>query len=110
MTNVLWFSRHDMTKDQIEGLVKKLGDIRLTKVDKTIAVGYELSKGIEENDVIAIVAPIELQKQILDIAGNKPVIIAKANRVVDEDGRVIFQHDHWKRLLKVEIMVEYFAD
>lgn len=107
MKKVLWFSRHEMTEDQRAAL----GDCEIVQVDKTISSAYELQAEIEECDVIAIVAPINLQQQFLKLAGGKPVIMAVNDRVLvpQEDGtesKVEFHFVKWERLVKIDVVKE----
>ena len=108
MRKVLWFSRHEMTPEQLAALG---ADITINQIDKTITSAYELQEEIEEADVIAIVAPINLQQQFLKLAGEKPVIMAVNARklVPDENGgetKVVFKFVKWERLLKIDIIKE----
>ena len=64
MRKVLWFSRHEMSPEQLAAL----GDVTINQVDKTINTAYELQEEIEGADVIAIVAPINLQQQFFKLA------------------------------------------
>ena len=75
---VLWFSRHEMTPEQL----KALGDVEVTQVNKSISSAYELEEEINNSDIIAIVAPINLQQQFLKLAEGKPVIMAVNNSVL----------------------------
>lgn len=75
---VLWFSRHKMTEDKS----KALGNVEIMQIDKSIQTAYELQEEINQCDIIAIVAPINLQAQFLKLAGDKPVITALNNRVL----------------------------
>lgn len=114
MTKVLWFSRHDMTEDQLGALVAKLGEVEVNHVDRTIQTAFELSEEVEKADVIAIVAPINLQAQFLKLANGKPVVIAQSKRelVRNADGsesKVNFIFDGWKQLKKIEVVMEDFA-
>jgi hypothetical protein len=106
---VLWFSRHEMTTDQREAL----GDCDIVQISKTINSAYELQEEIEAADIIAIVAPINLQQQFIKIAGDKPVIMAVNDRVLipQEDGeeKVKFQFVKWERLVKIEVVKEDFV-
>ena len=66
---------------------------------------------IEANDIIAIVAPIELQREFLELAGDKPVITAVNDRVLvpQQDGtedKLEFHFRKWERLIKIEIEKE----
>ena len=106
---VLWFSRHEMTKDQRAAL----GDVEIIQINKTIDSAFELKAEIEECDIIAIVAPIALQQQFLKLAGEKPVIMAVSERILvpDENGgetKVDFRFVKWERLVKIEVVKEDF--
>ena len=113
MTKVLWFSRHCMTEYQLSALVAKLGEVEVVQIDKTIQNAFELSHEVEEADIIAIVAPINLQAQFLKLANGKPVIIAQSKRelVKSDDGesKVNFIFDGWKQLKKIEVVMDDFA-
>lgn len=114
MKKVLWFSRHKMTTDQYTALETKLGEIDLIQVDKTIQSAYELQTEIDKADVIAIVAPINLQQQFLKLANGKPVIIAQSKRTPrgeDENGepQYEFVFEGWKQLVKIEVVMVDFC-
>lgn len=113
MRKVLWFSRHGMTPEQVAALGT---DIEITQIDKNISSAFELKEEIEAADIIAIVAPINLQQQFLKLAGSKPVIMAVNDRVFvqNPDGgedKVAFRFVKWERLVKIEIVKEdYIPD
>ena len=97
---VLWFSRHAMTEEQ----KNSLGDVEINQINKTIHSAKELKAEIEANDIIAIVAPIELQREFLELAGDKPVITAVNDRVLvpQQDGtedKLEFHFRKWERLI-----------
>jgi hypothetical protein len=103
-----------MTEDQLAALVAKLGEVEVMKIDRTIQTAFELSAEVDECDVIAIVAPINLQAQFLKLANDKPVIIAQSRRelVKSDDGsesKAIFVFEGWKQLKKIEVVLEDFA-
>lgn len=113
-TNVLWFSRHSMTDPQLAALTTKLGDVTVNQVNKTINSAFELQDEIAANDIIAIVAPLNLQAQFLKLAGDKPVIVAETKRelVKDADGgedKVNFIFNGWTRLVKIDVVTEPFT-
>lgn len=130
-TSIVWFSRHAMTAEQYSALESKLGSVTVTQIDGTMPNVHssfmaKVNGGEEEEevppfkqlissfDIIAIVAPINLQQQILSVAGDKPVIMAKSNRVrkeVPEGQPEEFQFifDHWYKLVKIEVVTEEFA-
>ncbi len=128
MTKVLWFSRHSMSADQRGALEAKLGMVEIVQVDGTmpnVHVAFpgkldgedaeippfkELLKGFQ---VVAIVAPIHLQQQILGVAGETPVIFAESKRErisVPEGQEPQFQFifKGWKRLVEVKVVTEDF--
>lgn len=106
---VLWFSRHTMTPEQLAalGAVKEV-----IQCDGTISSVWELEDEIKECDIVAIVAPINLQSQFLKIAGDKPVITAISERRVIEreggDNDVEFVFQKWMRIKKIEVVTEDF--
>ena len=107
---VLWFSRHEMTPEQKAAL----GDCEITQISKTISSAYELADEIAAADIVAIVAPINIQAQFLKLAGDKPVITAKSQRLLvhQDDGsedKVVFQFEKWERLVKIEVVTEDFV-
>lgn len=105
---VLWFSRHKMTEDQLQAL----GNVEIIQIDKSIQTAYELQEEINQCDIIAIVAPINLQAQFLKLAGDKPVILALNNRVLvpkdNGESEVQFNFVKWERLIKIEVLKEDF--
>ena len=105
---VLWISRHTMTPEQKDALGE---DVEIVQIDRTLQSAYEVKEEVEDADVIAVVGPINLQKQFLDIAGDRPVILAKSNREVipgknGEDSQVVFHFVKWERLKKIVVEME----
>lgn len=104
---VLWFSRHEMTPEQKAALGN---DVDITQINQTINHASELSDEIKKADVIAIVAPIGLQKEFLNLADEKPVIMAKNQRIFepqpDGEDKVRFRFDGWEQLKKIEVVKE----
>ena len=107
MTNIMWFSRHEMAEDQTKDLQRIFGKIKVSQVNKTIKSPAEIQLEIDNADVLAIVAPIALQQQFLKVAaGNKPVIIARSRREFTPDGKVNFIFDSWEQLIKIEVITK----
>jgi len=108
MKTVLWFSRHNMTEDQKNDLVRIYGKIQINQINKTILTAYELQDDINNADIIAIVAPINLQQQFIKLAGEKPVISCRNKRIIDptDNTKVEFVFDGWYRIVKIEIITE----
>ena len=91
-----------------------LGECEIMQVNKSINSAFELADKVKEADIIAIVAPINLQAQFLKLAGDKPVIVAVNDRILvpSEDGgedKVAFKFVKWERLIKIDIVKEDFV-
>lgn len=123
MKRVLWFSRHDMTAEQAAlftncEVTKVNGSPANVHVDFTGSVdnGPEiellaLKHLVKGFDIIAIVAPIGMQQQFLQIAEHRPVIYAKTRREVLEDGqKVVFNFDGWEQLIKIEVVTQPYIN
>ena len=108
MTKVLWFSRHLMQVAQAQALMDKLGDVDITQVSKSIQSAQDIAREIGAHDIIAVVAPPQLLAGILKLAGDKPVITAKMERTVLDDGSVEMNFVKWERVLRVDIVKEDF--
>lgn len=106
---VLWFSRHEMSPEQRAAL----GDCEINQVNRTINSAFELKDEVDNADIVAIVAPINIQQQFLKLAGDKPVIMAVNDRVLvpQPDGaedKVEFHFNKWERLIQIEVTKEDF--
>ena len=98
-----------MTDEQL----KALGDVEINQINRSISNAYELEKEINNSDIIAIVAPINLQQQFLKLAEGKPVIMAVNNRVlVPQEGgedKVEFHFVKWEQLDEIIIKKHDFV-
>ena len=108
MTKVLWFSRHIMQVAQMQALMDKLGDVDITQLSKSIQSAQDIAQEIGAHDIIAVVAPPQLLAGILKLAGDTPVITAKMERTVLQDGSVEMKFVKWERVLRVDIVKEDF--
>lgn len=104
---VLWFSRHNMSEEQIADLRRIYGDdVYISNVNATIKHVNEIKWDIENNDVLAVVASPELLHEFVNYPGGRPVIVAKSERILvpSEDGtekKVEFKFAGW------DLMEEY---
>lgn len=105
---VLWFSRHPLSEEQLADLERVYGPVEVHQVNKTIQAAREIAADIEVCDVIAIVAPLPLQQQFLELAGEKPVVFCKNDRRIDpEDGtKINFVHAGWFRIQRIEVVFD----
>ena len=102
MKKILWLSRHQMTEEQINELMKIYGDIIVLQDSKQINNVEELLQDIESMDVLAVVLPIEMVGELLKIT-DKPIIYAENKRVFDENGKVAFSFGGWRQYVRVDI-------
>lgn len=115
-TKVLWISRHNMTPDQVADLERIYGTIEVTQVTETVTdIRGQLGAAIEAADVVAVVLPIGMLPDVLRLAGNRPVIQAKNDRIptgnmVERNGKLEqefqFRFAGWFRVRKVEVVLE----
>jgi len=96
---ILWFSRYEMTESQKLALISIYGYYEIEQVNKTISSVSEISDEIKWADVIALVAPIDLQAKVLEVADGKPVVYSKKAGRSD-----LFAHPGWFRLKNIEII------
>lgn len=106
---VLWFSRHAMTPEQLAAL----GDVEVTQINRTVNSAYELEDEIKAADIVAIVAPINLQQQFLKLAAGKPVIMAVNDRRLipqpEGEDKVEFHFVKWEQLDEIIIKKHDFV-
>ena len=109
MKKVFWFSRHAMTPEQLAAL----GNVTIKQCNRTITNAFEVAEEAADCDILAIVAPINIQAQFLKIANGRPVIMAVSDRVLipDPDGgesKVQFVFRKWEQLDKIEVVKHDF--
>lgn len=107
MKKIMWFSRHMMTGEQISDLRRIYGEeIEINQVNRTVNRANEVRQEIESSDIIAVVAPLPLQKEFLELAGEKPVIFCKNERIVDpaDNSKVTFSHGGWFRIERIDVV------
>ena len=115
--SVLWFSRHDMTKEQIEDLERIYGDINIVKFDKTIK-DFEEILSVGKFDVYAVVLPANLIARLMKICPENVQIIQPVSERVITENKIInpatqkeeseyeFRHVCWQRIVKAVFEVE----
>lgn len=117
MKRVLWISRHPMTQAQLTDLERAMsGPVRLVAWTDTVENVEDLLPALEEVDAAAAVLPTELLARLLELAGEKPVLLAQAGRIFTgrwltrPDGRrereTAYVHQGWKRLLELRVRTE----
>jgi len=112
MKKVLWFSRHDMSDAQLADLKRIFGEVEISKCDKTVSNVAEIKDEIAGADILAIVAPINLQEQFLKVSNGKPVISSRNKRILTpavdgvSESKVHFEFDGWFKIVKIEVVTE----
>lgn len=123
MKRILWFSRHDLTKDQLADLNRIYGEEILVKhVNTTASSWKDIAEAGENCDVLAVVLPPSLLGDLTNPRNNtKPVIRAIANRIPTgnkvvnpatgkEEDEYRFEHAGWERVLKIEVVTERLSE
>ena len=117
--SVLWFSRHNMTTEQIDDLKRIFGEhITVHHVTANAASFKDVLEAGKDDDVLAVVLPPALLADITNPRNNtKPVIRAIANRVATGkqvvnpatgklEDEFKFVHAGWEKVLKIEVVTE----
>ena len=117
--SVLWFSRHNMTEDQINDLKRIFGsDITIHHVSPNASSVRDVLEAGKDDDVLAVVLPPALLADLTNPRNNvKPVIRAIANRVPTGqqvinpatgklEDEFKFEHAGWERVIKIEVVTE----
>ena len=101
MKKVLWFSRHEITPEQKEGLARILkttpDDLSVRVLDKTISSAQEIVAELNGENLIAAVLPVRLLSELMAIVPTGvTVAVARSNKRVRADsGEWKFVYDGW---------------
>lgn len=106
MKRILWFSRHPLTREQDRDLRRIYGEYTVMHINQTIQHAVELINEIRYCDVITIVAPLHLEQEFLENAGNKPVIFTRTRRIPGHMDKPEFVFDGWYQIKKMDIQIE----
>ena len=105
MKHVLWISRHTMTQEQRADLERALNDIvQIHQWPMTVGNVHELDWAIEQADAICAVLPVGKLSELLETAGNRPVLVSKAKREhINGSSEIRFAHDGWYQMIRVVV-------
>ena len=131
MKKVLFFSRHALTKVQIETLTQKMGSVELhqcsgspqnihvpftaeavetpTQGAQIVAVGTAmpaLKEYFKQFDEVVVVLPVGMLEQLTNLKIQP--LRAVMSRTVDSDGKASFVFEKFERVLKISTVVEDF--
>lgn len=116
MKRVLWISRHQMTAEQRSDLERVMGEkVELRPWTATVEDLADLRPEVERADAVAAVLPVELLAELVQVAGDRPVLQTAAVRTPTggfrtlPDGRrepeFAFAHGGWRQIVKLELEV-----
>lgn len=108
-SNVLWFSRHDMSTEQMDALVSIYGPVNIHQINKNITSAKEIETEIKASDIVAVVAPIGLQSDFLKVADGIPVISCRNKRAFtqSQDGKemkIEFVFNSWYEIDEIKVI------
>ena len=118
MMNILWLSRHVMTDEQLQDLIRIYGEVQVTSYNQSVSSWKDVVTAGEDCDILAVVLPPAILGDLINPRNNsKPVIRAVANRVATgntvvnpasgaEETEYRFQHVAWEQIKKIEIITE----
>lgn len=103
--NVIWFSRHELTEEQVNGLKKILKTekvkVKVKTVNKTIQSAEEIKSEISDEVLVAVVLPVNLLSELKRILPESIIIaIPRNKRVKDESEKFKFVYDGWEIVKK----------
>ena len=129
--SVMWFSRHEMSTEQDDALVKSIrtrfgenSHIVIKQVNGTapnVHVAFmatnapentegilptahsSLKELVKEFDVVAVVLSTNLLEQLLPFMGDAPLLTAMSERVMGDNGKPHFVFQKWVQVIAVKI-------
>ena len=111
MKQVLWISRHPISEEQRKDLEQICGgSVCLHWWRENVEDIQALEETVAGADMIAAVLPLHLLAALVDMAGERMVLIACAKReLIDAGGpeaQVRFTHGGWQRIRRLEVELE----
>lgn len=100
MSKILWFSRHELTGDQLEGLKKvlKTDQVEVKMVNKSIKSAQEIKDEIKDEVLVAVVLPVWLLSELKAILPEDIIIALPKNKRIKNEatGEFEFIYDGWE--------------
>ena len=100
----------------MDGLKVLYGDdVNVTQISDRINAVSDFQNVIDRSDAIAVVAPPALQKDFKDAAGDKPVLIARTERILQTspdgtESKTVFAFRSWDELKAMNIEKHDFVE
>ena len=113
-TKVLWISRHLLSQDQRADLERALcAPVQVVPWTDTVRDMEDLRPALDQADAVAAVLPMEKLAQLLRMAGPKPVLQARGERVSTgrwrtapgggKEQEFAFIHRGWQQILDIQV-------
>ena len=106
MIKILWVSRHEPLREQVEELEQAFGEVEITRYCDVV---YNVAQLMEvyddgEYDEMVVVLPVELIRQLVMVGVKplKPVL----HREVIGFGEVRLRHHHFERIMYIDYVSE----
>lgn len=106
MIKILWVSRHEPLREQVEELEQAFGKVEITRYCDIV---YNVAQLMEvyddgEYDEMVVVLPVQLIRQLVMVGVKplKPVL----HREVIGFGEVRLRHHHFERILYIDYVSE----
>ena len=111
---VLWISRHALSDEQQVDLARALGaPVQVVPWMDTVKDMEDLRPALDQADAVAAVLPMEKLAQLLRMAGPKPVLQARGERVPTgrwrtapgggKEPEFACVHRGWQQLLDIQV-------
>lgn len=106
MVRILWVSRHEPLKEQVEELQQAFGEVEITRYCDVVYSVAQLMEVYDdgEYDEMVVVLPVQLIRQLvmMGVKPLKPVL----HREVIGFGEVRLRHHHFERILYIDYVSE----
>ena len=111
---VLWISRHLLSQEQRADLERALcAPVQVVPWTDTVRDMEDLRPALDQADAVAAVLPMEKLAQLLRMAGPKPVLQARGERVPTgwwrtapgggKEPEFAFVHRGWQQILDIQV-------
>lgn len=108
MTKLMWASRHELSREQKEGLTRIIGgDFDVKVINQTFRSAQEIAEAAADCDYLAVVLPVSLLSELYALLKpGQTILVPKSKRVLVDNpdgGEKIaqFVYDGWEVIEKI---------